>query len=140
MVKRILALFVMTFTFSCSDMSYDNNALIVNLEKTNFKHQTNIVAVDSTEIPNVFSLSQNYPNPFNYQTTFRFTIPTQSSVKLILLDSFQNEVDELLNKTLFPGTYSISFSSNDLDDGIYYYKLVAGNFSEIKEMLIIKTN
>ena len=100
----------------------------------------------STEIPSAYSLSQNYPNPFNPTTNIKFSIPAVSSprvpggdlVQLKVYDVTGREVQTLVNERLQPGTYEASFDGAALNTGVYFYKLVTGNFSETKKMLLIK--
>ena len=100
----------------------------------------------STEIPSAYSLSQNYPNPFNPTTNIKFSIPAVSSprvpggdlVQLKVYDVTGREVQTLVNERLQPGTYEASFDGAALNSGVYFYKLVTGNFSETKKMLLIK--
>ncbi|MBM4171472.1 MAG: T9SS type A sorting domain-containing protein, partial [Ignavibacteria bacterium] len=39
-----------------------------------------------------------------------------------------------------PGTYNCEWriANSELSSGIYFYKLVAGNFSKMKKMVLIK--
>ncbi|MBU1707047.1 hypothetical protein KKB28_03940, partial [bacterium] len=53
--------------------------------------------------PEHFSLSQNYPNPFNASTTFQFTVPETSPVKISVYDIEGREVTTLTNRSYMPG-------------------------------------
>ena len=101
----------------------------------------NPVAVTNinTRTPSEFSLSQNYPNPFNPSTTILFNIPSERGVRrwgvstsLIIYDIMGNEVKVLLNHQLQPGSYSINFDAGGLASGMYFYKLISGEFSDTK--------
>ncbi|MCX6152339.1 MAG: M14 family zinc carboxypeptidase [Ignavibacteriales bacterium] len=85
-----------------------------------------------------FELNQNYPNPFNPSTTISYQISTASYVTLKIYDVLGNEVADLVNEKKPSGIYQFEFNANSLSSGIYYYKLVAGNFSETKKMIILK--
>ena len=37
-----------------------------------------------------------------------------------------------------PGTYQIRFDAARLSSGVYYYKMTAGEFSDVKRMVLIK--
>ncbi|MEO6695891.1 MAG: S8 family serine peptidase, partial [Ignavibacteria bacterium] len=94
-------------------------------------------------IPEKFVLDQNYPNPFNPVTKIKFVIPQNGSypslnVKLIIYNSLGREISNLLNNSLAPGSYQIEFDGSDLPSGVYYYKLISDNFSDIKKMILIK--
>ena len=92
----------------------------------------------SGNIPKEFKLIQNHPNPFNPSTRIRFDIAKESFVSLIVYDMLGRKVDELVNQKLSPGTYETEFSGSNFSSGVYYYKLIAGNFSETKRMVLIR--
>lgn len=99
-----------------------------------------LTSVDLTDenIPKEFSLSQNYPNPFNPVTHLEFGIPELEFVSLKVYDVLGNEIKILVNENKSPGTYSFEFDGSNLPSGIYYYKLSAGEFSEVKKMTLLK--
>jgi murein tripeptide amidase MpaA len=97
--------------------------------------------------PNAFSLEQNYPNPFNPSTKIKFTIPqtviaseTKQSqfVTLKVYDILGNEIATLVNEEKTAGSYEVEFDGSDLTSGIYFYQLIAGQFSETKKMILLK--
>ena len=92
----------------------------------------------STEIPSAFSLSQNYPNPFNPTTNIRFDLLKSGIVKLVVFDALGREVATLVNESLSPGTYEVTFDASKLNSGVYFYKITSGDFSDVKKMLLIK--
>jgi len=89
-------------------------------------------------IPNNYKLFQNYPNPFNPETKISFQIPVISNVTLKIYDVLGREVRTLVNKELKAGSYKVDFNSKGLSSGIYFYRLTAGSFSEIKKMVLLK--
>lgn len=91
-----------------------------------------------TEIPAVFSLHQNYPNPFNPVTLINFDIPHQSKVTLRVYDILGREAVLLVNEVKPAGSYCVQFDASRLTSGIYFYKLDAGAFSEVRKMIVVK--
>ena len=91
-----------------------------------------------TEVPDKFELSQNYPNPFNPVTTINFAIPKASNVSLKVYDILGKEVETIHNGYLNAGYYKINFDAKNLASGMYFYKIEADNFSDIKRMLLLK--
>ncbi len=98
-------------------------------------------------IPKNFELFQNYPNPFNPSTTIKYSIPnivgkehasSLQNVQLTVYDILGREVATLVNEQQTPGNYEVKFNAKNLGSGIYFYKLTAGNFSDIKKMIILK--
>ena len=90
----------------------------------------------NTEAPSGFSLSQNYPNPFNTTTNIKFYVGETSHIKILVYDIMGDEIQTLVNKTLKPGTYESSFDGSSLTNGVYFYKMSAGDYSETKIMML----
>ncbi len=96
---------------------------------------------DFANAPNNFKLEQNYPNPFNPSTTISFEIPYRTNVTLKVFDVMGNEVATLINNTVKnPGYFSIAFNGDfyNLSSGIYFYRLIAGNYIQTKKMILTK--
>ncbi len=92
----------------------------------------------STQVPDKFSLQQNYPNPFNPTTNIRFDVAKSSSVRLAVYDIVGREVGVLVNQQLNPGTYEVNWNANGFSSGVYFYKLITGDFTETKKMILNK--
>jgi photosystem II stability/assembly factor-like uncharacterized protein len=92
----------------------------------------------SNEVPASYNLSQNYPNPFNPVTKINFALPKSGLVTLKVYDVLGKEVALLVNESKNAGTYSFEFNGSNLSSGIYFYKLEANGFSDIKKMMLIK--
>lgn len=89
-------------------------------------------------IPNKFSLHQNYPNPFNPITKIKFDIAKNSNVKLRIYDVTGREVLKITDAYMTAGTYSFQWNASQFASGIYFYRLDAGEYSEIKKMILVK--
>jgi outer membrane protein assembly factor BamB len=92
----------------------------------------------STIRPVNFELHQNYPNPFNPTTKIKFDVAKKSFVNVTVYDALGRELEKLVNESLSPGSYSVIFHGSRLSSGIYYYKIVADEFSDVKKMLLVK--
>lgn len=88
--------------------------------------------------PYSYSLTQNFPNPFNPSTMIQYTIADAQKVELKIYDLLGREVQTLVNDVQNPGSYNVMFNAQNLSSGIYFYRLTAGNFSEVKKMTLIK--
>ncbi|MGB5288928.1 MAG: T9SS type A sorting domain-containing protein [Ignavibacteriaceae bacterium] len=95
------------------------------------------VNVDITS-PAEFELVQNYPNPFNPSTTIKFVIPQSSEVSLKVYNALGQEVISLINQFLESGIHTINFDASALNSGIYFYRLDAGKYSDVRKMTLIK--
>jgi len=83
-------------------------------------------------------LSQNYPNPFNPSTSIEFALPKSEFVELKVYNILGKEVSTLVSKKLNQGNHTYTFDGSNLASGIYYYQLVAGEFREVKKMILLK--
>jgi len=90
-------------------------------------------------IPGSFMLAQNYPNPFNPSTTISFSLPKSSNVSLLIYDALGREVTTLLkNESMSAGNYSTQWNAASSPSGVYFYRITAGDFTQVKKMLMIK--
>ena len=96
------------------------------------------ISKEDKYLPKDFSLSQNYPNPFNPNTVISYSLPSASNVKLIVYNTLGQTVKTLESGYKNAGKYTVTFNASDLPSGIYFYKLEAGQFSQIKKMILIK--
>lgn len=94
--------------------------------------------VEAEEIPSSFELYQNYPNPFNPTTSIKFGLPKESHVRLSVYTILGQEVATLVNSVMSAGYHTVNFDASNLPSGMYIYKIDAGDFSQIKKMLLMK--
>ncbi len=92
----------------------------------------------SSELPDKFTLSQNYPNPFNPITEINYSIPKDVKVTIKIYDILGREVKILVDEFKPAGYYNVTFDASDLSSGVYFYKIEAGDFTNIKKMAVIK--
>jgi hypothetical protein len=88
--------------------------------------------------PFTFGLEQNYPNPFNPSTSIKYQIPSTNFVTLKVYDVLGREIATLVNEVKQPGTYAVQFDGSGLASGIYFYKLQAGSFADVKKLVLVK--
>ncbi len=106
----------------------------------NLSFDTSITSVENTvnSLPQKFTLYQNYPNPFNPSTTIKFQIPNTKFTTLKVYNILGKEVTTLVSTKLNQGNHTYIFDGKNLASGIYYYQIVAGNFYQVKKMVLIK--
>ena len=100
----------------------------------------------SASLPKSFSLSQNHPNPFNPSTTIYYTVPENSPDMVLKLTVFNIRgqlVKTLIDMPQGPGTYSVNWDGRNSDgrqvsSGIYFYRLVAGDYVSTRKMVLLK--
>ena len=113
-----------------------NDITAQNIFDSNFSPATGINDNNISKID--FNLNQNYPNPFNPSTVISYSLPSSSNIKLIVYNTLGQTIKTLESGYRTAGNYSITFNASDLPSGIYFYKLEAGQFSQIKKMILIK--
>ena len=94
-------------------------------------------------LPAEFALLQNYPNPFNPITSFRYELPEQSHVTIVIYDMLGREVRTLVNTTQDAGFKLVIWNAtNDygkpVSAGVYLYQINAGDFVQTKKMVLLK--
>ena len=117
------------------------DALINDFEGT--KVATNLTEYTHKVAPAVYALSKNYPNPFNPTTTIHYSIPQAGNVELVIYNTAGQKVRSLVNRTQDAAYYKVVWDGRDdsgqsVASGIYFYRLVAGSFSKIEKMTLIK--
>jgi len=98
-------------------------------------------AVEENQNPFVvreYSLSQNFPNPFNPTTTISFSIPKAGRVTIDIFNTLGQKIQTLVDEHKAAGRYTIELKGNKLPTGIYFYRMRAGDFSQIKKMMLVK--
>jgi hypothetical protein len=98
---------------------------------------TPVLAFDNAA-PSKFYLSQNYPNPFNPMTIIRFAIPQLTSVKLQLFDLLGREIAVLIDEEMSAGEHHVVCKLAHLPNGVYFYRLSAGQFMQHRKMILLK--
>jgi hypothetical protein len=118
----------------------DLQNLQASAEAARQKWNTTLTEVQraSAQIPLSFSLYQNYPNPFNPSTKIRYDLPSESHVTLVVYDLLGQEVARLVDGRQSAGQYEILFGASHLSSGIYFYRIQAGTYSEIRKMMVLK--
>jgi hypothetical protein len=92
----------------------------------------------STDVPKEFALSQNYPNPFNPTTTIRFALPVASRVNIGIFNVLGAKVTEIVDASFEAGTHKVVLDAAKYSSGIYFYKIVAGKFTSVRKMIVLK--
>ncbi len=116
----------------------------VDLDGTEYFSEPIVVAngvvssVTASGVPAAYSLAQNYPNPFNPATRIRFSLRESENVRLDVFDATGKRVATLVNESLPSGEHSLVFDGTGLASGVYYYRIVAGSFSETRRMVLTK--
>jgi hypothetical protein len=102
---------------------------------------SNTVSVEkgsNTSILNSYSLEQNYPNPFNPVTTIEYSIPKDNFVTVAIYNVLGEKITELVKENQKAGIYKVTWDAKNAANGVYFYKLEAGDYSKTMKMLLLR--
>jgi hypothetical protein len=97
----------------------------------------------SYDVPGVFMLGQNYPNPFNPTTDIRYDVAEAVHVTIRIFNVLGQVVTTLTDQQMQPGSYLARWNGKDrqglaVNSGVYFYKMEAGRFSEVKKLMLMR--
>jgi len=89
-------------------------------------------------IPEYYELNQNYPNPFNPVTIINYQLPMTSDVNISIYNLLGQKVATLINERKQAGYHQVEWDATGFASGVYYYRMVAGNYVETRKMIYLK--
>lgn len=109
-------------------------------------HKPTVFVANESGVPKESGLMQNYPNPFNPRTAISFQLPAPSGVegsaisfvRLKVFDALGREVATLVDEEKPAGSYIVTWNAQNLPSGVYLCRIVAGNYTDSKKMLLMK--
>ncbi|MGZ4012087.1 MAG: T9SS type A sorting domain-containing protein, partial [Flavisolibacter sp.] len=93
---------------------------------------------EAQELNHDFALFQNHPNPFNTETIISYQLPFTTHVQLNIYNTVGQEVMKLVDEVETEGTKTVQVNASGLSKGIYYYRLTAGTFSQVRKMMVVR--
>jgi hypothetical protein len=111
-----------------------------NVAQIGFWYQPGWILTDVEEgiFPARFHLDQNYPNPFNPVTTLRFAVPEESRVVVKLYSVDGRMVRTLVDEDKEPGYHELTLNGATLPSGVYFCRMEAGSFSDMRKLVLLK--
>jgi len=109
-----------------------------NFKITKLDFVNTIPVNNSQNIVSKFQLYQNYPNPFNPVTVISWQLAVSNEVKLSVYNVLGEEVATLVSSRMEPGTHNYEFNGKNLPSGIYYYQLTAGEYRQVRRMVLLR--
>jgi hypothetical protein len=94
--------------------------------------------IEAEIVPGEYVLNQNYPNPFNPATKITYQISKESKVVIKVYNILGAEAVTLVDETKNPGYYEVEFNGINLPSGTYIYQIKAGDFVEVKKMVLLR--
>ncbi len=121
-----------------SGMTYEYKIYAVDFNG-NRQEFGSITARVVAEIPDRYVLYQNYPNPFNPGTEIKFDLPKSGNVKIEIFNSLGERVAVLYDGYMEAGYgRSVKWNAIGYPSGVYYYRLIADQFVDVKKMVLMK--
>ena len=104
----------------------------------NIGHLLDAQAKIGAALPTTFSVAQNYPNPFNAKTSISFALPISANVTVTIYNVAGQVVQTINAGELNAGERSVIWDASNVGSGIYFYKVVAGDFSKTMKATLLK--
>jgi hypothetical protein len=95
-------------------------------------------AATVSQQPSAFGLGEARPNPFNPTTTISYQLTTLGHVSLRVYDTAGRLVTTLVDGNQDVGTHQVTFDGSKLSSGLYFVRMQAGDFSQVRKMMLIK--
>ncbi|MEI7811202.1 MAG: hypothetical protein WCJ01_02120 [Ignavibacteria bacterium] len=116
---------------------------LIQVDSDGNVQRSNIVRLDNINLNSSnFILVQNYPNPFSDSTIIKYFLPEKCRVVLEIyndkIETIKVAVDEVQNRGEYSIPFSVEKSSGKLKSGVYFYRLKAGDFVDVKKMVIVR--
>jgi len=84
------------------------------------------------------SFSKVYPNPMSNTAIIEFTLETPANVQIAIYNSVGQEVRSVLSEERSSGRHTITIDRGDLNHGLYFYSIKAGNKAETQKLMILE--
>lgn len=115
----------------------DSSAVAVDIVEEILPQGISGIEISNNQ-PAQYSLEQNHPNPFNPSTIIRYHLHSTSHIELVIYNSLGQKVQSLVNTKQQNGEYSIKWDGTTFANGVYYYRLKAGNYIQTKKMMLLR--
>ena len=115
-----------------TDNAKINALAIEKLTPASFKSQK------LTNDNGVFTIEQIIPNPAHTSATVDYTLKQDGKVRLSLIDINGNVIKTVVNQSQHTGSYSIKFSTENMNDGLYFCRLEMNGQRKSIKMTVLK--
>ena len=113
-----------------------NNTCVCNNDCT--CNESASMEINTQTIPDNYSISSIYPNPFNPITNITYGIPEYTNVQIIIFDLSGKRVESLINEFQSPGYHSINWNADNHPSGVYFVKMIAGEYVNTQKLMLVK--
>jgi len=99
---------------------------------------TEVNGYENPKTPSEYLLYQNYPNPFNPSTVISYKLSVISDVNLSIYNILGEKIATLVSEKQAAGTHHFEWDASGFASGVYNYRIEAGEFQDVKKMILIK--
>jgi len=122
----------------------------VQIQAGTLRNPNTRITVDLTAIVNPVSvegektlvtdyyLAQNYPNPFNPSTQINYGLKKSGNVEISVYNILGNKIATLFDGFKSAGKHTALLNASNLSSGVYFYKIVTGEFVQTRKMILEK--
>jgi len=75
---------------------------------------------------------------FSRVTDIEFALPESGHVQLLVYDALGKVVSVLMDREQGAGRYAMTWEAGVLPSGLYLYRLKAGAFIQVRQMMLVK--
>jgi hypothetical protein len=94
--------------------------------------------MDFEDHRDIIELYQNTPNPFTESSTIRFYLPMAQEASMHIFD-VNGKMLKSVRQNYSEGIHELLIDQSELGgNGVYYYRLQAGDFSSTKKLVLLK--
>jgi polyhydroxybutyrate depolymerase len=101
-------------------------------------HIVTSISNNDQPFPKTYALDQNYPNPFNPTTIINYELPTTIFIDLSIYNLLGEKITTLVSEKQNAGYHQVEWDAGHLSSGVYYYILRAGDFQDVKKMILLR--
>lgn len=92
---------------------------------------------ENAALPTEYSVNV-YPNPFNPMTNFKIAVPQASDTRILVFNVTGQLVRDMNMGRMQAGYHTVQFGGSDLPSGMYFAKVLSGNFHSTHKLMLLK--
>jgi hypothetical protein len=96
------------------------------------------IVFDQSNFSGKNELTAAYPNPFDAKTSFTFNLVDAGNVAVELFDAQGQKVKTMFAGQLGAGVHEFTIEGQDLNSGLYMFRVTGDNFSESGKVILSK--
>ena len=119
------------YQYRLGDVNYNNKIVWHDVVEITVSEET-------ANIPGEFGLQAAFPNPFNPTLTIRYGLTEDAQTSVKILDLQGKTIANLSDKHQRAGSYELQWQAGDAASGVYLVKVVSGEKSDLRKVLLTK--